>query len=242
MIAETSASETFISLPGSLNVVTVSVQPGDLIDRFLETGTFVVQRKPFREVGADFRSGTNAGVGRISLAGKGALYSGERLRLAVAPELLLPSPSENEFAGTASTALGARAIATFDLAAPVRLHADAGYEYDFSYAQLSRFVWTTGVSIPLTAMSFDLGLGGSEFNEGITWTPDTSAFVASDGRPGTIWALGDNQLGQTFVDFLGGIKVRLGEHAVLAGAVDVPVVDEGFRPAVVGTVAVELYM
>ena len=54
-------------------------------------------------------------------------------------------------------------------------------------------------------------------------------------------ALGDNRLGSNFVDLLGGIKVRVAENSVLAGAVNVPLNDEGFRATAVGTLALEQY-
>jgi len=50
-----------------------------------------------------------------------------------------------------------------------------------------------------------------------------------------------NRLGDNFVDFLAGLKIRLGEKSVLFGAVSVPVNEEGVRPAAVGTVAIEIY-
>ena len=73
------------------------------------------------------------------------------------------------------------------------------------------------------------------------WTPAIAPFVDRNGNRGTIQALGDNRLGSNFIDALGGVKVRLSDRSVISGAVNVPLNNEGFRAAAVGTLAVELY-
>lgn len=62
-------------------------------------------------------------------------------------------------------------------------------------------------------------------------------------QPVTITAVDPNstQLGTNYVDFLFGVKVRLLDGLVLDGAVNVPVNSAGFRPAAVGTIALEYY-
>jgi hypothetical protein len=144
-------------------------------------------------------------------------------------------------AGSASPAILPRVVAAADLAEFLRMHADVGYDYDFDFNELRRFVWDVGWSVPLTGVVFDFGVGGSKYNQGIQWTPDTAQFEDLEGQAQTMVALQDNRLGDNFVDFLGGVKLRLTDHAVVGGAVNVPVNDQGFRPTAVGTVAVELY-
>jgi hypothetical protein len=127
------------------------------------------------------------------------------------------------------------------LADRVKLHVDTGYDYDFDNNELRRFVWNFGPSLALTWGTLDAGVGGSKFNQGITWTPATAPYASGNGNAGTIQALGDNALGSNYVDALGGIKIRLGDRSVISGAVNVPINDQGFRAAAVGTVAAELY-
>jgi hypothetical protein len=188
-----------------------------------------------------FNDGTNAGVGRISLTGKAMLYASQRLDVAVAPEFYFPSPNEAEFAGSASAALLPRLVAqvTTSLA---RLHADVGYDWNFDNAELRRFVWNVGASVPVRTprCTFDVGLGGSLFERGIQWTPERAPYLnASGSQSGTIQALGPTRLGTDFVDFLFGAKVAITERIVLSGAVSVPVSNDGFRPQAAGTVVVE---
>lgn len=52
---------------------------------------------------------------------------------------------------------------------------------------------------------------------------------------------GSTQLGTNYVDFIGGIKVKLIAGVVLSGAVNVPITSDGFQPAAEGTVALEYY-
>jgi hypothetical protein len=116
------------------------------------------------------------------------------------------------------------------------LHTDLGYDYNFDVAELRRFVWNVGVSLPFSGATTDFGVGGSEYNKAVRWTPT----VVREGLlVGT--ALESNQLGDSFVDFLGGIKWRPTKNSVLSGAISVPLNNEGFRPVVLGTVAAELY-
>src|SRR5262249_13811959 len=141
-----------------------------------------------------------------------------------------------------SAAILPRVVAAARITSMLRLRLDAGYDYDMNHDELRRFTWNTGVSIPIGNRAlFDLGVGGSRFNSGITWTPTTTSVHAFDGSPLSVNALGDNHLGSNFVDFLGGVKLRIAEATVLAGAVNVPVNNEGYRATAVGTLAVERY-
>jgi hypothetical protein len=122
-----------------------------------------------------------------------------------------------------------------------------GYDYDFSNNELRRLAWNTGVSVSFSplghAVTMDVGVGGSRFNQGITWTPQQVSHFDSTGQEDRRFeALSSNQLGDTFVDFLSGIKLAVTKRLVISGAVDVPLNGEGFRPDAVGTIAVEFYL
>jgi hypothetical protein len=201
------------------------------------------RNQSFTALGFDFNDGTHAGVGRISLGGKAMLYSAEWIRLAFMTELFFPSPNEEQFAGPNSGAILPRAIAGVPIADWLEAHVDVGYDYDFNDAELRRFVWNVGASVPGSRVTVDFGLGGSEYDEPISWTPSV-AYGRPEGEfpPTTITALENNQLGTTVVSFLGGIKVRLADQVVLSGAVTVPVIDESFQPAALGTLALEVYL
>jgi hypothetical protein len=164
------------------------------------------------------------------------------VQLAFAPEFFFPSPNEGDFAGSDSAAILPRLVAGVTIATRLKLHVDAGYDFDFDRDELRRVVWNVGASVPGTRVTFDFGLGGSKFNQGIQWTPR----VARGARiqmfpPSTATALGNIRLSDNFVDFLSGFKLRLTDRCVLSATVDVPVNGEGFRADAVGTLALELY-
>jgi len=101
--------------------------------------------------------------------------------------------------------------------------------------QLRRFVWRAGIWFPLESATFDLGMSGSEYAAPIQWTPKQ---VTSGTQ--TITVLGRNEVGTTAVDFLAGVKVRLGSSPFpLSGAVTVPVAGASVQPIVAGMVAFE---
>jgi hypothetical protein len=205
-------------------------------------GLYVLREETFSALGFQFNEGTHAGVGRISIGAKGLVYSDKRLQLAVAPEFFFPSPSQDEFAGSDSASILPRIVGAFRVVSPLTLHVDSGYDCDFDNNELRRFVWNVGASIALGGETFDAGIGGSKYNQGIEWTP---TIVKGAGTlnfpPSTGVALGNNTLGDSFVDFLAGIKFRITDNWVISGTVDVPVNDQGFRPAAAGTLAVEYY-
>jgi hypothetical protein len=195
----------------------------------------------------DFNDGSNIGVGRISLAGKAVLYTSESadksrsFEAAVAPEFFFPSPNEAQFAGSASAAFVPRLVLQAGIPL-MRLHLDVGYDWDFDDAELRRFAWDVGASVPLRVpqSTFDIGLGGSVFEKGIQWTPKRAPVLNASGQAiGSIQALGSTTLGNDFLDFLFGVKVAITERTVLSGTVSVPLNNEGFRADAVGTVAVE---
>lgn len=247
VVVDVQASQSFTTRPDTLSVPPgqavlsgASTQEG--LDELLRTGGLVFRRETFRDLGFSFNDGTHVGLGRISVGGKAVLYAGQRLRLAVTPEFFFPSPNEAQFAGSESASIAPRLVAQLSLAEWLKLHQDAGYDYDFSEAELRRFVWDTGVSVPLRRLTFDCGIGGSVFDTPIEWTPRVALGAATATFPATTaTALGDNTIGDTFIDMLLGIKLRVSDHAVISGAVTVPLNDQGFRPAAIGTLAVEQY-
>jgi hypothetical protein len=207
----------------------------------LESRDLVIRKETFSDLGFGFNSGTQAGVGRINVGAKGVLYTSKRFRLAALGQFFFPSPSEDQLAGPESAAILPRLIGQVNATNFLSLHGDAGYDYDFDDAELRRFVWNAGASIPGKRFTFDLGVGGSEYDTPIRWTP-SQAEGSNERETFVITALDDNRLGTSFIDFRGGVKVRLAGRFVLSGAVVVPLNDQGFRPAALGTVGVEYYL
>jgi hypothetical protein len=208
-----------------------------------QTGGFLSQRSDsFSSLGFDFLSDASPGVGRISVGGKFLFLTTRYLLAAFSTEFFAPSPNEAEYAGSASPAILPRLIAQVPLHKYFRLHMDAGYDYDFDQAELRRFVWNGGASVPIGRwVSVDFGAGGSIFDVPIRWTPSLTEGTGPSGERVTATALGDNQLGDEFVDFLGGFKVRLTDSLVLSGSASTPLNSQGFRADAVGTIAIEAY-
>lgn len=220
-----------------------------------QTGGCIAFRKDsFNSLGFNFNNDTSAGVGRISIGGKYLIYAGDYANVAASLEFFNPSPSEDEFAGSESPAILPRLIfelpGRFRAADYFRLHADIGYDYDFDTSELRRLVWNTGASVPFGRwLTIDFGVGGSEFEEGIRWTPKVATgrpisapgLGLTDATP-MLTALESTRLGTSFIDFLGGFKVRITDGLVLSGSATTPLNGQGFRAAAVGTVAVEVYL
>lgn len=254
VIVDAHASQTFSTLrrdldapPREARLAGPPIRDGNvaqalatLNNELAERREYALREESFDELGFQFNEGTNAGVGRIGLGAKGLVYSGRHLKLALSPELFFPSPNQAELAGPDSGAILPRLIAAVPIVSPATLHVDVGYDCDFDTDELRRFVWNVGASAALRRATFDAGLGGSKYNQGIEWSPQ----VVKGGRtanfpPSTLVAVGDTTLGDTYVDFLAGMKFRLADNWVISGAVDVPLNDEGLRPAAAGTLAVE---
>jgi hypothetical protein len=257
VIVDAQASQVFSSAraglsqpPNRAKIAAVPIVNGDVAGalRTLDTalkpgGPLVLRQETFSDLGYVFNGGTHAGVGRISMGANATLYADKRLQVACAPEFFFPSPSEDNFAGSQSAAILPRLVAAFAAAGALKLHADAGYSYDFDHDELRGFTWDAGTETPGETMTFDLGFGGTKYNQGIQWTPPVAHGVPIQVFPAaTATALGDTRLGDNFVDFIAGVKLRITEHLVASGAVSVPVTDEGFQPAAVGTLALELYL
>jgi hypothetical protein len=243
VLSNTSASQTFPSDDGGQSVRI------DQCAKLGQDGAPIVS-VPFSGIAlpggqsVDFNEGTNVGVGRISIGAKWLFYATDQIDVAFFPEFSFPSPSQAEYAGSDSPAILPRVVFRGKVD-PVRIHVDVGYDYDFDNDTLRRFSWDTGLSLPITSpqSTFDVGMGGSVFNQGIQWTPPVAPILDENGQQvGAVRALADTRLGNNFVDFLAGVKFRLTDHSVVSGAVNVPVNDEGFRAAVVGTVAFEYYL
>jgi hypothetical protein len=238
VLVDTDASQVFVTTATNPNFIVASPTVEGLNDA-LDDEFFVLRTQPYSRL---FNVGTHVGLGRVSVALKEAVLSGDWWRVALSQELFMPSPNQDQFAGSDSTAILPRAIAALDLAEWATLHADVGYDYDFEVAELRRFTWNIGPSFSIPDATFDLGLGGSDFAKAIRWTPTDTTFAGSDGFQSlSLHAEEDNTLGTDYVDFLAGFKVRLAVDTVLSGTVNVPLTDNGFRPAAVGTVAVEQY-
>lgn len=257
VVVDAHASQVFSSAtaglsqpPNRAKLASVPIVNGD-VDAALRTldnalqpgGPLVLREETFSDLGFAFNGGTHVGVGRISVGANAMLYAGKRLQIACAPEFFFPSPSEAQFAGSDSAAILPRVVGAFALASYLKLHADAGYDFDFDHDELRRFTWDAGASIPGERVTFDFGVGGSKFNQGIQWTPPVATGARIQVFPAaTATALDDTRLGDNFVDFLAGFKLRITEQLVVSGAVSVPVTDEGFRAAAVGTLALEFYL
>lgn len=255
VIVNAQASQSYSALTAERNLPAdqaqlagVSIDPSKgvaeaegLLNSELQSGkTLFVRRDSFNALGFDFNDGTHVGVGRISVGAKGVVYADKLWQVAFAPEFFCNSPNQDQFSGSNSPAILPRFIVAGKVAEQARMLVDAGYDYDFDHNELRRFVWNGGGSYAISGATFDAGVGGSTFNEGIKWTPTVAPFT-NGAQTGTIQALQSNRFGRTFVDFLGGVKVRVANKTVLSGSVNVPLNNEGFRAAAVGTVAVEQY-
>jgi hypothetical protein len=248
-VVDASASQTSLGSPLLPPTATAAVpvpagqNPDAVINKGLKIGALNYNTFSFNRLGANFNNGTSAGLGRVSVGVKGLLAANDWGELAASVEFFCNSPNQAQFAGSNSNSILPRLIGQIYAAKYLNIHADIGAEQDFQVDELSRFVWNTGVSIPIPNATFDFGVGGSKLDQGITWTPVTATGVDTNGNPVTIKATNPNatQLGTDYIDFLFGTKVRLFDGFVLGGAVNVPITSDGFRAAAVGTVSIEYY-
>lgn len=201
-----------------------------------------LRKDDFDDLGFNFNEDASPGVGRMSVGAKYNFLTLRYFQSAFSTEFFAPSPNEVEFAGSESPAILPRFIFQVPAHEYFRIHADAGYDYDFDEAELRRFVWDTGASVPIGPVTLDFGVGGSIFDVPIRWTPETATSPGDRFTPPSkITAIGGNEIGDEFIDFLGGIKVRLADRLILSGAVTTPLNDQGFRADAVGTIAIEGY-
>lgn len=198
------------------------------------------RRDSLENIRPPYNEGSHSGIGRISVGAKYMFLDTAMADLAFSTELFFPSPNEEEFAGSESGAVLPRLIGYFPFSKYFRVHSDVGYDLDFDESELRRLVWNVGASVPVSRFTFDLGAGGSLFDTPIRWTPDDTTGA---GPLGTVrlTALGDNTLGDDYVDLLVGGKMRLTDAMVISAALTIPLNDQGFRADVVGTGAFEVY-
>lgn len=197
-----------------------------------------------------FPEGTNVGLGRVGLGARTSFYSNTFMELGAVTKFSFESPSSDELAGSDSYAIYPRLVGEFFTEAPVQVYADAGYEWDFTYSELRRFAWDVGASLPFSRGSFDLGVGGSIYDEDITWTPDTAqGDPFDDGGTGlfrngvdmTIADPGSNRVNNDVVNLLIGGRFVITPEFVVSTAITVALTQNGVRPDAVGTIAFEYY-
>ena len=246
-IVDASAQDIFPSLEGFDGPVgVVSTEGPSNFDALLEAGTAGFFAEDFDPPGSNFspkrfNSGTSAGVGRISVGGKVKLGEWDVFHAAFAPRFYFPSPSSDDFAGSDTAALAARILTSTRAADWCRVLANLGYEYDFETAELRRFIWDVGASLSADALTADLGVSGSLYDEGIEWTPSVATATPTDSSGETIHFQvdGDNRLGTNYIDFVFGLKYRVVGALLLLGQVQVPITSDGVRPNVAGTIGAE---
>lgn len=194
------------------------------------------------EGGAVVSEGTQAGLGRSAVGAKYAISIASPVRLAFAADVLLPSPNQDEYAGTNTFAILPRLISAYNVSGGSFIRGDVGYQYDFDIATLRRFAWNAAFSQSWARWSIDLGFGGSLYDQAIRWTPQNAYLQGrnDDGPAEAVISTSANtSIGRNLVDFIGGFKARLNDAWFVAGTVNVPVTQDGFRPAAAGTLSIE---
>ncbi len=248
VITKARAFQAYTTTPGQLTSppdqrIVAGSDSQEAVDALLGAGILTSSRDSFGSLGFDFNDGTHAGVGRITLQGKASLYSGSWAQIAFAPELALPSPSSDEFAGSDSVALLPRVIGQATPHKLLRLYLDLGYDYDFDFAELRRFVWNVGASVPVNRFAFDLGVGGSEYDKALRWSPTVATGRSTDLFNSTlITAQGDTQVGTSLISLLLGAKVRITDALILGGGASIALNNDMVRPDALGTLAIEYYL
>ncbi len=203
----------------------------DELNGALNDGALVLRTDSFRDLGFSFNDGEHVGIGRIGLSARFALVKSPHFRLAFAPELLLPSPHEDELIGSESLAVVPRALIEVPVGGPLSFLADVGYDFDVDRPELRRFVGTGGVHLANERLSIDAGVSGAVYDQPVRWTPAVSYGAAVDTYPATVLLARDAiTLGDDFVDFVSGMKIALGSHLAVSAAFSVPLNDQGFRP------------
>lgn len=218
----------------------------DELDAGLASGEFVYVKRDFNVRQGDFfDDGTTAGLGRITLGAKYALSLGDWWEVGLWGEFYAPSPSEGQYAGSASASLLPRVVVIAELGERVAIHADLGYEHDFTDSELSRFTWNVGGSYSFGHVTLDAGVGGSKFNHGIIYADDLLITMRQPvgGDPfaeTSTRVTGPHRLTDLYVDFLAGAKWRVTDSVAIGGTFTLPINDAGFRADVTGTLAVEV--
>jgi hypothetical protein len=224
-----------------LSDTTVGGAPSpSLLNEGIADGSLAVRRGGLDSLAPGFPSGTEAGIGRISIGAKALGFTAKWVDIAPLAEFFFPSPNEDELAGSDSPALLGLLIGAVPLHRYLRLYTSAGYEYDFDVAELRRFLWTAGVSLPFEHLTLDLGAGGSVFDVPGRWSPNRVVVPAGGSSPAiTAVPLGNNKIGDEPIDFLLGVKAKISDRWNLGGTVVVPVSEQGYRPYAAGTISIE---
>jgi hypothetical protein len=190
-----------------------------------------------------FEDDINPGIGRVSLGGKASARLGARTKIAFVNEIFLPSPHEDEYAGSSSLSVLPRGVAAVSLTDALHLHADAGYEHDFRRRELRRIVWNAGASLALARLTLDAGVGGSEFERAIRWTPGEIRSATESGEEIVGMALGrGNRLDTSYADVLFGAKGAIGDSLSIGVAASVPIHGDGLRPDASVTLSIEVLL
>lgn len=183
--------------------------------------------------------GLNLGRSEVSLRYR--VYPGAEFDVAAELGALLPSPDEEDYAGTGTIAVVPRLIGQWAASDAITVRTDLGYEYDFDTSELRRFIWNAGVSLAFERYSVDLGFGGSEYADGIQWAPRTGTF-SQGGITFDASTSSSVETSTTSAAFLFGVKGRLISQLYLFGAATVPVTSDAFEPVAIGTWGLEYYL
>jgi hypothetical protein len=232
--AENSAGQTVI-LPQRFD--------RSILDRDIAEGRVFLNRTSLSDSG--YPGGTGVGLGRINLGVKANLVTHELVELGVLTSVAFASPSSAELAGTDSYAILPRLLVELLPNEVVQVYIDSGYEYDFSFAELRRFVWDFGISMQLgNRASIDAGFGGSVYDEPITWTPPIAIGLPTADFPEGLTLFSDqgedNEVDTDVTSLLLGGKLGLGEMSVLSAALTVPI-DGDLHPEAIISVGIEAY-
>jgi hypothetical protein len=213
----------------------------------LDSNAFVISQYPFEapgveeSLGVPIRDGTKVGVGQIGIDVKFAWLSFPGMELSPSVELLLQSPSEDQLSGPDSVGLFPRLAATYRPLDDLGVYLDVGYAYEIEFQELTGFAWNGGLSwAPLSSLAIDAGAGGYLFAKGVEVLP--SQIDSSGPSSPTAYSLGFTRLGTNFVNALFGVKLRIVEGLVIAGAAVVPVTADGIRPDAAGSLAIEVHL
>lgn len=265
VIADVSATQTFAC--ACSEAVTRSYAPGiqslAALDQGLAGGSLTLKKQPLQRMllsdqelarqglsksqSASFSSGTSAGLGRAGLGVKWVLLTSRLVDVAFVPDLLLPSPSEDAYAGSDTFAVVPRMVAMGPGEGRYKLHLEAGYDYDFDVAELRRFEWRAGASAAFKSVTIDAGVAGATYAAETKWTSQSGTIPLMPGNPQLTAnvdyrALGNaNSGGGTTVDFLAGTRIEVVDGAMITGSVSVALDDSGLRADAVGTLAFEYY-
>lgn len=214
--------------------------PRSAVERAIDEGSLQLESRSLRPQDG-FGGGDGVHLGRTGLELRRTLCSGDLFQLAVELGALLPSPDEEDFAGSNSLAVIPRVIAGWSLSPELTLRTDVGYENDFDVQELRRFAWNAGITYGVARFSIDLGFGGSEYTDPLQWTPERFSYTANSDPKEATTDPDATRIGTTYADFLFGVKVALTDQLFISGVASVPVTSGGFAPAALGTWAIEYY-